>query len=169
MSRPLCDLLLVNGRFVTMDPARPRAAALAISRDRILAVPDPGDLPAAERIVDLDGACVVPGFHDAHNHMAWFGQSLLEIPVGTPPVASLEQLYTAIAAGASSVEPGSWVVANGYDENKLGGHPDRDGLDHAAPGAKVLVAHTSGHMCVVSSRCSLSSGSPSGRHLSTGA
>jgi predicted amidohydrolase YtcJ len=151
MSPVLCDLLLVNGRFLTMDDSRPLASALAITRDRILAVLEGDDLPVAARVLDLGGACVVPGFHDAHNHMAWFGQSLLEIPVGTPPIGTLDQLYEAIEAGAAELEAGSWVVANGYDENKLGGHPDRDGLDRAAGGAKVLVTHTSGHMCVVSS------------------
>jgi predicted amidohydrolase YtcJ len=86
MSAPLCDLLLVNGRFLTMDPDQPRAAAVAVAGGQVLAALDSADLPAARRVVDLDGACVVPGFHDAHNHMTWFGQSLLEIAVGTPPV-----------------------------------------------------------------------------------
>jgi predicted amidohydrolase YtcJ len=151
VSQPLCDLLLVNGRFLTMDAERPRAAALAIAGERVLAALDADDLPRARRVVDLDGACVVPGFHDAHNHMAWFGQSLLEIAVGTPPVHSVEDLYAALAAGAERVDGDGWVVANGYDENKIGSHPDRDGLDRATYGAKVLVTHTSGHMCVVSS------------------
>jgi hypothetical protein len=151
MSRPLCDLLLVNGRFLTMDPAQPRAAAVAIAGSQVLAALDAEDLPAAQRVVDLEGGCVVPGFHDAHNHMAWFGQSLLEIGVGTPPVSSVEELYAAVAAGSDRIGADGWVVANGYDENKIGAHPDRDGLDRAANGAKVLVTHTSGHMCVVSS------------------
>jgi predicted amidohydrolase YtcJ len=151
VSGPLCDLLLVNGRFLTMDPARPHAAAVAIAGGQVLAALDADDLPTARRIVDLDGACVVPGFHDAHNHMAWFGQSLLEIAVGTPPVASVDELYAALAAGTAQVGADGWLVANGYDENKIGAHPDRDGLDRASDGAKVLVTHTSGHMCVVSS------------------
>jgi predicted amidohydrolase YtcJ len=151
MTAPVCDLLLVNGRFLTMDPDQPRAAAVAVSGEQVLAALDGADLPAARRVVDLGGACVVAGFHDAHNHMTWFGQSLLEIAVGTPPVSSVEELYTAVAAGATGVGTDGWVVANGYDENKIGVHPDRDGLDRAADGAKVLVTHTSGHMCVVSS------------------
>jgi hypothetical protein len=150
MSAPLCDLLLVNARILTMDPNRPGATALAIAAGRVLGTPDADDLPAARRVVDLEGRCVVPGFHDAHNHMAWFGQGLLEIPVGTPPVGSLAELYAAVAAGAGQGADG-WVVANGYDENKIGAHPDRDGLDRATGGARVLVNHTSGHMCVVSS------------------
>jgi hypothetical protein len=148
---PLCDLLLVNGRVLTMDPDLPRATAVAMAGDRVLGAMDADDLPPARRVVDLDGGCVVPGFHDAHNHMVWFGQGLLEIPVGTPPVGSVEELYAAVAAGSRDVGADGWIVANGYDENKIGGHPDRDGLDRAAGGARVLVTHTSGHICVVSS------------------
>lgn len=169
MSPPLCDLLLVNARILTMDLEHPRASALAIAGGQVLGTPDPDDLPAARRVVDLDGGCVVPGFHDAHNHMAWFGQSLLEIPVGTPPVGTVEELYAAVAAGASRVGADGWVVANGYDENKIGAHPDRDGLDRATGGARVLVTHTSGHMCVVSSAVLVELGlSTAGRDVAGG-
>jgi hypothetical protein len=151
MSEPLCDLLLVNAEILTMDSARPRASALAIAGEQVLAVLDADDLPTARRVIDLAGACVVPGFHDAHNHMAWFGQSLSEIDVGTPPVTSVDDLYAAIADRAATAPGDGWLVANGYDENKIGRHPDRDGLDRASGGARVIVTHTSGHMCVVSS------------------
>ena len=44
------------------------------------------------------------------------------------------------------------MIGSGYDQNKLGGyHPDRDALDRAAPGRRVWLRHTSGHMCVVNS------------------
>ena len=69
------DLLLTHARVRTLEgPGRADVArSLAIWRDRVVAVDE--DVPAA-RTVDLDGAVVVPGFHDAHNHMAWFGLSL---------------------------------------------------------------------------------------------
>jgi predicted amidohydrolase YtcJ len=43
------------------------------------------------------------------------------------------------------------VVGSGYDQNKLGAHPHRNALDRAAPGRRVWLRHTSGHMCVVNS------------------
>jgi predicted amidohydrolase YtcJ len=166
---PLCDLLLVNGRVLTMNPDVPRATAVAIAGDRVLGVMADDDLPPARRVVDLDGGCVVPGFHDAHNHMAWFGQGLLEIPVGTPPISSIDELYAAVAAGSRDTAGDGWVVANGYDDNKIGGHPDRDGLDRATGGARVLVTHTSGHICVASSAVLADLGlTESGRHVDGG-
>jgi len=143
------DLALVNATVLTMDPARPRASAVAIAQGRITALDDIP--PGASRVVDLRGATVLPGFHDAHNHMIGFGMSLGEVDIGSPPVGSLDELYGAIARRAEATAPGEWVVGSGYDQNKVGGHPDRDGLDRAAPGRRVWLRHTSGHMCVVNS------------------
>jgi predicted amidohydrolase YtcJ len=138
------DLLLVNANVLTMDPARPRAGSVAIKNGRFV------DASSAAETIDLRGATVLPGFHDAHNHMAWFGLSLTEIDLRAEVVRDLAGLYAAVAARARSAADG-WVVGSGYDQNKIGGHPDRDGLDRAAPGRRVWLRHTSGHMCVVSS------------------
>ena len=144
------DLALVNGNVLTMDPARPRATAVAVAGGRITALDEIS--PGAARVVDLRGATVLPGFHDAHNHMIGFGMSLGEVDISSPPVGSLDELYAAIARRAETTEPGEWVIGSGYDQNKLGGHhPDRDALDRAAPGRRVWLRHTSGHMCVVNS------------------
>jgi len=148
---PAVDLLLVNGEVLTMDPARPRARSVAVAGGRIVAIDaDPADLTARE-VVDLDGAALLPGFHDAHNHMASFGLSLNEVDLRAPAVRSLDELYAAVTERARETAPDGWVVGAGYDQNKLQGHPDRDGLDRAAPGRRVWLRHTSGHMCVVSS------------------
>jgi predicted amidohydrolase YtcJ len=147
----MTDLLLVNANVLTMDPARPRATAVAITGGRISDLPaDPGSVLAAQ-VIDLGGKTLLPGFHDAHNHMAWFGLSLTEVDLRSPAVASLDELYAAVAARASVTAPGDWVVGAGYDQNKIGGHPDRDALDRAAPGRRVWLKHTSGHMCTVNS------------------
>ncbi len=141
------DLALVNATVLTMDPARPRASTVAIAGGRITAL---DEVPAGARhVVDLRGATVLPGFHDAHNHMAGFGMSLSEVDIGSPPIGSLDELYAAIARRAGTTAPGDWVIGSGYDQNKLGAHPHRDALDRAAPGRRVWLRHTSGHMCVV--------------------
>ena len=148
----MTDLVLVNANVLTMDPdpaARPRAAAVAIADGRIVALD--ADPSRAARVVDLRGATVLPGFHDAHNHMAGFGMSLSEVDISSPPIGGLDELYAAIARRAETTAPGDWVIGSGYDQNKLGAHPDRDALDRVAPGRRVWLRHTSGHMCVVNS------------------
>ncbi|MEP7022282.1 MAG: amidohydrolase [Actinomycetota bacterium] len=145
------DLLLVNANVLTMDAGRPHATAIAVTGGRISGLPaDQAGVRAAE-VIDLGGATIVPGFHDAHNHMAAFGMSLTEVDLRSPAVSILDQLYAAIAQRAQATQAGEWVVGAGYDQNKLGAHPDRDALDRAAPGRRVWLRHTSGHMCVVSS------------------
>ncbi len=145
----MTDLALVNANVLTMDPAQPRARAVAVTGGRIEALAaSPAGLNAA-RVVDLRGATLMPGFIDAHNHMTGFGMSLAEVDLRSPPIGSLDELYAAIARRAEATAPGEWVVGAGYDQYKLGAHPHRDALDRAAPGRRVWLRHTSGHMCVV--------------------
>jgi predicted amidohydrolase YtcJ len=143
---------LVNANVLTMDPdplARPRAAAVVIEGGRITAL---DEVPAGTaHVIDLGGATVLPGFHDAHNHMTGFGLSLGEVDLRSDAAGTLDELYAAVARRAETTAPGEWVVGSGYDQNKLGGHPHRDALDRAAPGRRVWLRHTSGHMCVVNS------------------
>src|SRR5690348_13764483 len=140
------DLLLVNARVLTMDPARPRAAAVAVAGGRIAGVYDGAPGVSAAEVIDLRGAALIPGFHDAHNHMTGFGLSLTEIDLR---VDSLGELYARVAARAAATPAGEWITGAGYDQTKLGGHPDRDALDAVAPGHRIWLKHTSGHMCVV--------------------
>jgi hypothetical protein len=145
------DLLLVNANVLTMDPARPRARSVAIADGRILAVDPAPDELRARAVADLAGATVLPGFHDAHNHMAWFGLTLTEADLRPAVTPALDDLYAAVTRQAEATAGDDWVIGAGYDQNKLGAHPDRDGLDRAAPGRRAWLRHTSGHMCVVSS------------------
>src|ERR1700759_5759646 len=86
----MADLLLVNANVLTMDPAQPRARSVAAAGGRIIAV-DPGPELRAREVVDLGGAPVLPEFHDAHNHMAWFGLTLSEADVRPvlPPIRAV--------------------------------------------------------------------------------
>jgi hypothetical protein len=143
------DLLLRDVRVTTVDDARPTASAVGVLGGRIVGLDeDVSGLPA-RTVVDGDGAVVVPGFGDAHNHMAWFGQSLGEIDLS--PAGTLAAIGEAVAAGSADLPPDAWVVGSGYDDTVIGAHPDRRLLDRAAEGRPVWLKHRSGHMSVVSS------------------
>ncbi|GAB3498768.1 amidohydrolase [Nocardiopsis coralliicola] len=145
----MLDLKLTNARIRTVDGARPTATVLGVLAGRIAGLDEEvADLPA-RTTVDCGGAAVVPGFGDAHNHMAWFGQSLGELDL--QHTATLDALYAAVADRASTAPHGEWIVGSGYDDTVLGAHPDRAGLDRAAGGRPVWLKHRSGHMCAVSS------------------
>jgi hypothetical protein len=143
------DLLLVNATVLTMDPDLPRAAAVAVDAGRITGVYAGPSGQSAATVIDLKGATLLPGFHDAHNHMIGFGLGLAEVDLR---VTSRDELYARVARAARDVKEGEWITGSGYDQNKLGGHPHRDELDQVAPGHRVLLKHTSGHLGVVNSR-----------------
>jgi len=151
------DRIWEGGNLLTMDPARPRATALATWRGRIVAVGDGDELRRqlrAERVVSLQGRTAVPGFHDGHNHMPAFGMGLGDVPLSSPPVERIDDILRAVKARAAGQPAGSWIVGGGYDQNKLaeGRHPTAAELDAVAPDHLVWLRHTSGHMCVVGGR-----------------
>ena len=149
------DLVLDDGVFFTVDPSRPRAGSVAILGDRIVAVGDRGEFAAHEagRTIDLQGAFVVPGFDDAHNHMEKFGSTLNQVPLGSDHVRSVEEIVAAIADRVADTPSGVWIVGAGYDHNKLAErrHPTRQELDRVSPDHPVLLDHTSGHFATVNS------------------
>lgn len=142
------DLLIENARIVTLDDRRPRAGTVGVLNGNVVGLDEEVEgLPARHR-VDAAGATVVPGFHDSHNHMAGYGLSLHEIDASV--IDSIQQLSASIRKAADARPDDRWIVASGYDQNRLGRHPGRDDLDRAAPGRCVVVHHRSNHMLVAS-------------------
>src|SRR5690348_15764714 len=85
---PRLLVLLVNGVIHTMDPARPRASAVAVERasGRVVAVGDDAEIRALggslAETVDLRGNTVLPGFIDAHAHLLCLARARLEVDLG---------------------------------------------------------------------------------------
>ena len=81
------DLVLVNGQVVTMDSTRPRAQAVAMRGDRILAVGSDAEIRAhvgpATQVIDLEGRMAMPGFIEGHGHFTGLGQSKLSLDLTT--------------------------------------------------------------------------------------
>ena len=145
------ETLFTGARFLS-GPDFVAVDAVAVQHGRIVALGHEARELSARRRVDLGGAVVVPGFHDAHNHLAWFGMTLDELPLGERHVRSVDDICAAVSRWAADLPPGSWVIGSGYNQNKLvGGHPTAAALDRAAPQHRVWLKHASGHMCVVNS------------------
>ncbi len=160
------DAVYLGGRVRTMDPARPVASAIAVSAGRILALDDEAEALTrhAARVVELGGAPVVPAFNDVHHHLTMRGQRLRGVDLRAGAVATMDELYAAVRAAATTTEPGSWIYGAGYDQNKLGDrHPLAAELDTAAPEHPVWLEHVSGHMGVGNSAAFARAGYPGRR------
>lgn len=141
------DLIIRNAAVRTLDDAYPVARSIAVHHGRIVAL-DALELSGHVE-VDAQGAALVPGFGDAHNHMAWFGQSLAEVDLRG--LTTLQQLYDRVAERAATLDAGAFVIGAGYDDTAIGGHPHRRELDRAAGGRPVVLKHRSGHVTTVNS------------------
>jgi hypothetical protein len=108
----------------------------------------PGD-----RVVDVGGGFVVPGFDDCHMHVLSLGMSLGQVNVRPDVAPTFGALQARVAERAAEVGPGSWILGRGYNQNLLAErrHPTRLDLDAAAPVNPVVLWHTSGHVLAANS------------------
>ncbi|WP_028921915.1 amidohydrolase [Pseudonocardia acaciae] len=142
------DTIFEGGRFRTLDERRPTAARIGVLHGRIVGFDDELDGVASDRTVDLGGAHVVPGFNDAHHHLSLRGRRLRGLDLRSDRVGTLAALYDAVAAAARETPPDAWIFAAGYDQNKIGQHPDAARLDEATGRRPIWIEHVSGHMGV---------------------
>ncbi|WP_417218765.1 amidohydrolase [Arthrobacter sp.] len=120
MPQDMAELMVVNGVIDTLDEARGRVDALAISDGRIVAVgTDAERLRGPEtRVLDLNGAYAMPGLLDVHNHHMIAGQmDLFELDV--PPTLGVDELLDAIAAYAQDLPADAWVVGGSWGSGLL--------------------------------------------------
>ena len=162
---PVFDVLFTNGVFHTQDPERPTAHAVGVHQGRIVSLDE--DLPATafREVHDLGGAAVVPGFHGAHCHLTHIGQASMQIDLRPSAVSSMEELLAAVDAFAADAPEGSWVIGQGYDQNRLGEHPTAEQLDEVSHGHPVYLIHNSRHIGVANTKAFEIAGFPERRDV----
>jgi predicted amidohydrolase YtcJ len=137
------ELILVNGRIHTVDDRTPTATAVAIRDGRFVAVGSDEEIRAlagaATRIEDLQGAAVVPGLIDAHNHLQTTGQMLREVRLYD--TRAIPEIVERVAARVAETPKGEWIVGRGWDESLLAEkrHPNRHDLDAVSPDNPVVI------------------------------
>lgn len=151
------DLLLVNARVVTLDPTRPRADAVALAGDTVLAVGRCADLKkfrnSRTAVIDCRGYTLIPGLNDAHCHLLATAAALTALDCGPPAILSIADLQRAIRRRAKETPPGQWLRGYGLEPAALaeGRYPTRWELDAVAPQHPVRLEHSSGHAAVLNS------------------
>jgi predicted amidohydrolase YtcJ len=148
------DTLISDARVYTMDESRPKAQAVALLGNRILAVGSNDELAglSGPGTVNIDGSglTVFPGFIDAHSHP----DGASEVTGADVNLRSIAQIKTAMREQAGKTPPGQWVIGNKYDDTKLSEERpvNRHDLDEAVPLQPAIVRHRGGHTAVVNTR-----------------
>ncbi len=160
--------LLLKGEIYTMDRTLPRAQAVAIEGNRILAVGSNEEVRAQTRgggweRLDLKGKAVVPGFIDCHIHFLDFALGLKRLDF--KEVDSLEGVLELVRERARKSGPGEWITGFGWDHHLWQvGLPRKEDLDRVAPENPVALTRKDGHSMWVNSlaleRAGIDGGTP---------
>ncbi len=145
------DLVLTNGKVLTVDADFSIHDTVAVDAGRIVAVGGPELLRRyrGEELVDLEGGLLMPGFIDSHIHIRGRPRRHIELG-GTGSVAEVRRL---VREKAGELGAGEWITGYGWSEDELaeGRRPLRADLDLAAPDNPVLLTRAGGHSAVANS------------------
>ena len=154
------ELVVFNARVITVDSRQPRAEAFALKNGRFLAVGSSADvrnlIQPGTPTWDAQGATIVPGFIDTHNHAG--GTTLLyEVLVGNPfevEFVTIDSIIQKLRERAARTPPGVWVEGYFFDDTKV-----KDGrkltihdLDQVSKDHPVAVHHRGGHTSYYNSK-----------------
>jgi hypothetical protein len=153
------DLVLKNGKIVTVDSTKPEAQALAVVGDTIKAVGTNQEIEAyigpATRVIDLEGRLAIPGFIEGHGHFMGLGQAQMMLDLSKP--RNWGEIVAMVGEAAKNAKPGAWIRGRGWHQEKwdqppsdrTDGLPTHDELSKASPNNPVLLTHASGHASFV--------------------
>jgi len=162
------DLVLKNGKIVTVDEKKPQARALAVSGDTIVAVGSDAEITPyiseSTKVIDLEGKLAIPGFIDGHGHFLSLGLSKLRLELGA--ANNWDEIVEMVRAAAAKARPGEWILGRGWHQDKwdrppepdIRGLPIHNALSKAAPDNPVLLNHASGHSVIANSRAMQAAG-----------
>ncbi len=154
-SQPAADLIITHANIWTVDPAKPTAQALAILRDRIVAVGSDAEVNAwrgpQTQLIDAGGKLLLPGFNDSHVHFVTGGAQLDNVQLND--ASSALEFAHRIAERAKTTPQGSWILGGDWDETKWSPAelPTRQLIDPVTGDTPVFVSRYDGHMGLANS------------------
>ena len=145
------DVIFVHGDIYTQ--AKPvRAQALAVRDGRIVAIGSDDEIRklagGQTKVVDLGGHFVMPGFNDAHLHLASGGFEKMNVNlVGSQ---SLQEMQQRIARKVAKAAAGEWIIGRGWDHTLWTGQtlPTRQDLDTVTNGHPAIFVRVDGHIAI---------------------
>lgn len=161
-SKPKADLIFIHANVYTGVPANTafssilRTEAIAVRGDRILATGSNLEMDKLKgpqtQVIDLGGRFVMPGFNDAHLHLADAG--LQKLGVDLQGTKSLDEFRERVLAKVQQAKPGEWVLGGGWDETlwPVKALPTRWDLDEVSGGHPIFLDRVDGHLAVANTR-----------------
>jgi predicted amidohydrolase YtcJ len=155
---PPVDAIYYHGNVITgvgLPDAPQRVAAIAVGGQQIVAAGDDAAVlrlkQPGTRLIDLKGAFVMPGFNDAHVHLAAAGQTKLSVDLNGS--TSLADMLSRVSAAARQALPGQWLLGGGWDHTLWTNQtlPTRQDLDRVTGGHPALLDRVDGHIAVANS------------------
>ena len=116
------DLILFNGKILTLDTNKPEVTAIAISGDRILALGSNEEINAYKndqtRSIDLKGQLAIPGLIEGHGHYMSLGRTLMQLDLSH--AKSWDEIVQLVELAVKDAEPGDWILGWGWHQDKWG-------------------------------------------------
>jgi len=150
------DLVLRNGKLVTVDEDLPEAEALAVRDDRITFVGTDAEVEAyvgpETEVVDLEGRLATPGFIEGHGHFMGIGNAKLELDL--LDVTTWQGVVDRVEEAADEARPGELISGRGWHQSKMTdlteddtvrGFPTHHALSDVSRENPVILRHASGH------------------------
>ncbi len=156
------DLVLRNGKIVTMNAATPAAEAIAVHGDKIAALGSNTDaqrwIGPQTKVIDLHGMLAIPGFIEGHGHFTGVGEFRMGLDLRE--ARTWDDIVAQVARAAKQAKPGEWIVGRGWHQSKWDHPPDPNvegfplhaSLDQVSPNNPVLLTHASGHAAFVNAK-----------------
>jgi hypothetical protein len=153
--KPLATLIITNGAIYTVDKQHPRADAVAVIGDRIVAVGSRAEIDLwrgpETRVIDAGRKLVLPGFNDAHAHFIQGGAQLDQVQL--TDAASPQEFAKRIAAQAKKTPKGEWILGGRWDETKWPKQelPTKELVDGVTGATPIFVERYDGHEALANS------------------
>jgi predicted amidohydrolase YtcJ len=148
------DLVIINGKVLTIDKYHPSAEALAIKGEYIIAVGTTSQISdrieeGKTKIIDANQRLVIPGFNDAHVHFGPLDPDYIELRYTTDPTIITEKVKVQVAKS----QPGE-LIRGGHWEHEMFTDkkwPSKELIDNISPDNPVILSRADGHSVLVNS------------------
>ena len=150
---PMPVRIIYNANIYTLDPQLPKASAIAIQDDKIIALGDDQNIlpefPAYLERFDANRYTIIPGLTDAHIHLQQYALNLTKVDCET---ATREECLKRVAERAQHTPPGTWIIGHGWNQNNWnGGFGNAGELDSITQDHPVYLTAKSLHAAWVNS------------------